>query len=340
MEPVTAKQLDTIEQDVRVKVEAADVVKAETVPLAEARAAGAMMLFGEKYPDPVRMVSMGTFSKELCGGTHLSSTSDVQNFEIVSEEGVAAGTRRVVALTGSRAKEHLDSVTTALKNAAQLLSCSLSDTPIASKQLTDQIRDTKKQLTTGSATAAAEIRSPSKSGDSLNPSRAKAALRDTARILNVGIFDVPERVAGLVAELKKLQLRADQLSQKEGTSATELIRSAVESAGVKVIVAEIGLPNANVMRQLIDQIRKQSSPSAVFLIAADGNDKVVMVAGVSNDLVKRGISAGNWVKEVAPKVGGGGGGKPDMAQAGGKQPSNIPRAIDAAQTFIQSKLTE
>ena len=107
------------------------------------------MLFGEKYPDPVRMVSMGDFSKELCGGTHLTSTGDVQSFEIVGEEGIAAGTRRVVALTGAKAQEHLANVTRALESTAEVLGCPPADAPMAARQLSEQIRDLKKQLSAG-----------------------------------------------------------------------------------------------------------------------------------------------------------------------------------------------
>ena len=339
MEPVSAEQLDAIELDVRDRVSAAEHVKAETIPLAEARAAGAMMLFGEKYPDPVRMVSMGEFSKELCGGTHLTSTGDVQSFEIVGEEGVAAGTRRVVALTGAKAQEHLANVTQALEASAKLLGCPLADTPVATKQLTDHIREIKKQLSSGNVKEAASVSSERQDvGAPLTPSQAKAALRETARTLKLSMFDVPDRIGDLVAELAKLEERVKEMSQQEGTSAAELIASAEEIADVKVVVARLDVPNSNVMRQLIDQSRKQTSPIAMFLIAADGDEKVVMVAGVSKDLVDRGISAGNWVKDVAPIVGGGGGGKPDLAQAGGKKAAEVPAAIEQAKTFIQNAI--
>ncbi|MCA9214191.1 MAG: alanine--tRNA ligase, partial [Planctomycetales bacterium] len=339
LEPVSPEQLDAIELDVRERVASAAAVKAEIIPLAEARAAGAMMLFGEKYPDPVRMVSMGDFSKELCGGTHLSSTDEVQGFEIVSEEGVAAGIRRVVALTGQKAKEHMANVQSSLQQAAKLLGCPLSETPAAVAKLLDQIRELKKQVSAGSVkNADTSLPTWSTGTDDLTESRMKTALRDTARALNVGFQDVSQRVASLVAELQKLAKQADELSQQKGTSAAELIESAETIGDVKVIVAQLEVPNSNVMRQLIDQVRKQASPAAVFLIAADGDSKVVMVAGVSNELVERGVRAGDWVKEIAPIVGGGGGGKPDMAQAGGKKPAEVPTAIERAKGFIRTAL--
>ena len=153
--------------------------------------------------------------------------------------------------------------------------------------------------------------------------------------MKVGIFDVPERVNNLVSELAKLVANAKEMSQQQGITATELIESAVDTHGVNVVVKQLAVPNSNVMRQLIDQSRKQVNPIAMFLIAADGDSKVVMVAGVSKDLVERGISAGEWVKTVAPAVGGGGGGKPDLAQAGGKEVGNLPQALELANQFIQ-----
>ena len=138
LEPVGAENLQTIEKDVRGCVAAKDPIKCETLPLADARAAGAMMLFGEKYPDPVRMVSMGEFSKELCGGTHLTNTEQVDQFEIIGEEGASAGTRRVTALTGKRAKEHRELTLTALKDSAKLLKVDPAQVPEAMQGLTDR----------------------------------------------------------------------------------------------------------------------------------------------------------------------------------------------------------
>ena len=124
-------------------------MKWETLPLAEARKHGAMMLFGEKYPDPVRMVSMGTFSRELCGGTHLTNTGEVERFEILSEEGVSAGTRRITALTGARAAEHVEKTTAALGEAAKLLGVSAHDVAAAANELASRARELRKQLTGG-----------------------------------------------------------------------------------------------------------------------------------------------------------------------------------------------
>ena len=131
------------------RVAAAEPVSAQIVPLAEARAAGAMMLFGEKYPDPVRMVSMGEFSRELCGGTHLDNTRDIGSLEIIREEGVAAGTRRIVALTGNKAEQHIDRVRTSLEATAKVLAVRVLDVPAAVRQLMQTVRDLRKQLAAG-----------------------------------------------------------------------------------------------------------------------------------------------------------------------------------------------
>src|SRR5262245_25388899 len=139
--PIESEKLASIEKDVAERVAAAEPISWKFVPLTEARAAGAMMLFGEKYPDPARMVSMGGFSRELCGGTHLTNTSEVVALEILSEEGVAAGTRRITALTGKKAQEHGERTKVALDEMAQKLGVSLSDVPAAIKQLSQYVRD-------------------------------------------------------------------------------------------------------------------------------------------------------------------------------------------------------
>src|SRR5206468_10216514 len=147
--PVESDKLAAIEHDVAERVAAAEPIQWKFVPLAEARAAGAMMLFGEKYPDPARMVSMGTFSRELCGGTHLRNTSEVGALEIIAEEGVAAGTRRITALTGAKAADHLEKTKAALSDMAKSLGVSLADVPAATKRLAQYVRDLKKAIASG-----------------------------------------------------------------------------------------------------------------------------------------------------------------------------------------------
>ncbi len=149
LEPVGAERLGAIEGEVVSKVHAGDPVTWTTLPIAEARKQGAMMLFGEKYPDPVRMVSMGDYSRELCGGTHLTSTAEVEDFEILSEESVSAGVRRVVALTGAKAREHTQQIRAALEETAKLLGVGAAQVPERVAALTHEVRDLKKQIASG-----------------------------------------------------------------------------------------------------------------------------------------------------------------------------------------------
>ena len=146
---MTAEQISAITQDVSKHVGAAEPVKWETLPLAEARKQGAMMLFGEKYPDPVRMVSMGSFSKELCGGTHLDNTAEVEAFEVLSEEGVSAGTRRIVALTGPQATQYTEQICEAVRSAAETIGCAQLALAVNVSDLLEKQRELKKLLTSG-----------------------------------------------------------------------------------------------------------------------------------------------------------------------------------------------
>jgi alanyl-tRNA synthetase len=336
--PVDADTLAAIERDANEHIAAAEKIEWRFVPLAEARAAGAMMLFGEKYPDPARMVSMGTFSRELCGGTHLDNTSQVEALEIVAEEAVAAGTRRIVALTGEKARQHIEQTQAALSEIAKQLAVGPADVPVATKRLAQQVRDLKKALTAGGKPPADPAPIKVTKSDGLEPSQAKAALRETARLLNVAPFDAPGRVTALVAEVDDLKRQLAGRAAAGDLSADALLSKAETIGGTTVVVAEAPSASPNLMRQLIDQIRKKTSPSAVFLATSEGESKVVLVAGVSRDLVDRGISAGNWVRDVAPVVGGGGGGKPDLAQAGGKEPKKLPDALAKAKEIARAML--
>jgi len=338
LSPVTAEQLHAIERDAMERIQAAEPIAARILPLAEARAQGAMMLFGEKYPDPVRMISMGQFSKELCGGTHLGNTSEVLAFELLSEEGVSAGTRRVIALTGEKAKQHEQQTRETLTKTAEALAVTLLDVPAAVRQLAQTVRDLRKQVSSGvKGPVGLATKASSAPKGVASYERIKAALRESARVLNVAPFDVPSRVSSLQAEVADLRRQLDELAASEDLSADSLLEKAEKVAGTSVIVYETPGANPNLMRQLIDQIRKKGGSNAVFLAMAD-EAKVTLVAGVSRDLVERGISAGNWVKEVAPIVGGGGGGKPDMAQAGGKEPAKLPEALKHARQVIERAL--
>jgi alanyl-tRNA synthetase len=272
---VSRDELAKIEDEVNAQVIASEPVSWTTLPIADARKAGAMMLFGEKYPDMVRMVTMGEFSKELCGGTHLDNTGQVGLFRIVGEESVAAGTRRLTAVTGPEALVRLR--------------------------------------------------------------KSEAALADAAAVLRVPPTDVAERVAALVKEVRELKKQLASGGKVGGASADELLASAVEVGGAKLIVAEVPEAEADGLRQLIDQLRRKAGSAAICLISHK-DDKVVMVAGITKDLEGRGMNAGNWVREAAKEVGGSGGGRADMAQAGGKNPENIPAALKVLTASAQEIL--
>ncbi|MCG8584404.1 MAG: alanine--tRNA ligase [Pirellulales bacterium] len=337
---VAPEQLETIQSEVDDRVAAADQVDWQVLPLAEARAAGAMMLFGEKYPDPVRMVSMGDFSRELCGGTHLDNTSEVAAFEILTEEAVSAGTRRITALTGTKAKEHQQQTRDALETVAKLLDVTMASVPVAAKSLAERVRGLKKQVSGGAKQSTAEEQG-AQIKDNPEPSYAeiKAALRATARSLNVGPFEVPARIEALLADAASLEEQLATASAAGAVTADDLLESATPLDDTKIVVADIAGGNPNTIRQLIDQIRKKSNSAAVLLAAAQGDSKVMLVAGLTPDLVGRGASAGDWVRETAKIVGGSGGGRPDMAQAGGKNPSQLPKALDEARAQIERMLT-
>ena len=273
---VPSESLAAIEAEVNACVTQGDSVNCQDMTLPEAREAGAVMLFGEKYPDVVRVVSMGQYSKELCGGTHLTNTGQVGLFKIIGEESVSAGTRRITALTGAGAIAHMQ------KN--------------------------------------------------------DAVLSQMAAALKVPSNELPHRVEALSKEVRELKKKVAAGPASDTLSVDKLLDDSVEIAGVKVVAAEVPGANPNVLRQLIDQLRRKASPIAVMLAAKQGDNKVMLVAGLSRDLVEKGGDAVAWVKAAAVKVQGGGGGRPDMAQAGGKKPEGIPDALAEAKKAAEKLL--
>ena len=275
LKAVTPEELSAIETEVNDHVTLAAAVNWKRLPINEARQTGAMMLFGEKYPDVVRMVSMGDFSKELCGGTHLDNTGQVGLFKLVSEESVSAGTRRITALTGRGALEHVRS---------------------------------REHL-----------------------------LREASSALRVPVDELPGRVAALAKEVRELKKQLSSGPMRGGQTADQLLEEATDVGGVKVIAAEIPGGTADSFRQMIDQLRKKVDPLAVMLTSRT-EDKVLLVAGITRSLQDRKVSAGDWVKASAKLVDGGGGGRPDMAQAGGKLPEKLPDALAEAQRYMAEAL--
>lgn len=334
--------LVAIEQDVSQLISASEPIIWETVPLDEARQAGAMMLFGEKYPDPCRMVSMGTYSRELCGGTHLQNTNDVQTFEIVVEESVSTGTRRIEALTGSRAIEHREQTRQLLNEVAKSLQCEPSHALASSVELMDQVRSLKKALASGKAGDHPAEYTYSLEGESVDLSdyySVRNAVRELTRRLNVSIDDVCPRLNAMLEEYKRLVTEISQSTAGGKLSIDELLSQSEKIGDTTLLVVETPGANPNVMRGWIDQIRKQSDGETAIFFAAVQSSRVILVAGVSRELVKRGCHAGNWVGDAAKLVGGGGGGRPDMAQAGGKDASQVPSALAAAKDWMRAQLS-
>ena len=331
-----------IQADVLERIAANEPIGWKNVSLADARAAGAMMLFGEKYPDPVRMVSMGDFSRELCGGTHLDSTGQVGAFEVVSEESVSSNTRRIVALTGQRAESHRVETAETLQQAAKLLDVPVVAVAAATRGLIESVRRLKKSLSSGGKQAEEEaVKLPAKSTGEPSYAEQRAILRDTSRLLNVAASDVVGRIEALLQDRQQLQTQLSQLTAGGELTADEILADAEAVGGALLIVRNIDGANANLMRQWIDQLRKKSDkPVAVLLGTPSGDDKVTLVAGLSKALVEKGIKAGDWVGQAARVVGGGGGGRPDLAQAGGRQPAKLDEALESAAKTMRETLSK
>ena len=268
---MTDDEVKRVEDMVNEKILEDAPVKLENMGIAEAREKGAMALFGEKYGDTVRVVSTGDFSIELCGGTHLEHTSSAGLFVIVSESGVAAGVRRIEALTGSGALAYLQAKRENLEKIA------------------------------GSV----------KSTDS----------------------DAPERVGKLLKDLKTARKEIDSLKKKAATgSVVNVLDNPVDINGTKVIIAEIQGADMNSLRGMCDSAREKYDDSVVLL--ASGGNKVNLAAAATKKAVEKGIHCGKLIGQVAKITGGGGGGRPDMAQAGGKDASKLKEALEKAGELI------
>jgi alanyl-tRNA synthetase len=284
------------------------------------------------------MVSMGDFSRELCGGVHLNNTKEVGAFEIFSEEGVSAGTRRIIALTGKKATDYRDRIKVQVELAASRLNVSPLDLPHAVEALIEKRRELKRALEAGVKPnlAAAQAHVKKVAGEAADSM--KSALAEAARRMSVGLLGVAERIEAMANEVESLGHRLVQRDAAGPLSADSLLEHAKDEGGVTVVVADVPGVEPNLMRQLIDQIRQKAPLSAVLLATKQGEDKVTLVAGVSKQLQERGVSAGKWIGPVAKAVGGGGGGRPDLAQAGGKEPAKLPEALKVAEKTIAEML--
>lgn len=272
---VTEEEIAKIEAIVNEKVWASIPVEISEKKLAEAKAMGAMALFGEKYGDVVRVVQVGNYSLELCGGCHVNNTAEIGLFKVVSESGIGAGVRRIEAVTGKGAYEYMN-------GQVELLS----------------------------------------------------SIAESVKAKNVK--DVLARVEQLQQQVRDLQRENESLSTKLGNIEAQSLTSEIKEVnGVAVLAKKVNAKDMDALRSISDSL-KANLASGIIVLAAAHNDKVSIVATVTEDLIKKGYHAGKLIKEVASRCGGGGGGRPDMAQAGGKNPAQIDDALSFVTEFVQS----
>ncbi|AOM13037.1 alanine--tRNA ligase [Bacillus thuringiensis] len=271
---VQADELEKIERMVNEKIWESIDVEISQKAIEEAKEMGAMALFGEKYGDVVRVVQVGDYSLELCGGCHVENTASIGIFKIVAESGIGAGTRRIEAVTGKSAYELMN----------------------------DQV----------------------------------GLLKEAAGKMKTNPKDILTRVDGLFAEVKQLQKENESLAAKlSNIEAGNLTDSVMTVDGVNVLAAKVNVADMNNLRTMMDDL-KNKLESAVVVLASVNDDKVNILAGVTKDLIGQGYHAGKLVKEVASRCGGGGGGRPDMAQAGGKNPAQVEEALAFVKEYVKS----
>ncbi len=270
--PVTADELQKVEEIVNERIWQSIPLTIDYKKIDEAKKLGAMALFGEKYGDIVRVVQIGDYSLELCGGCHVRNTSEIGLFKIVSEGGIGAGTRRVEAVTSKFAYQFLNEKRSTLQQAASLLK-------------------TKEE-------------------------------------------QVPTRIEALHDELRALQKENESMNAKlANAEAASIMEEIVTIKTIPLLAQKVAVKDMNQLRTMLDEL-KQKINSGVILLAAENDGKVQLAAGVTKDLITRGLHAGNLIKEAARLCGGGGGGRPDMAQAGGKDPEKIETALAYAQDYV------
>jgi len=324
-------------------------------------------VFGEKYPDLVRVVSIGPgiadmladpknakwmqYSVEFCGGTHVKNSKDIGEFVLVHEEGVAKGVRRVVALTGDRAKEariwgeHYLAVAESLRrgntppNPPLVKGGGNAPPPLTKGAGRDQ--DGSGPFPPQGGSAQSRGREPA---DTSSPSETYDLSRFLKELSEATIPVLTRhKLADSIAELQEAAKEAGKktaaAAQRGAVEAVgDLLASkAIDVGGVTVLVGEVAGGNADALRNGIDFVRNKKGSSAV-LLATVGDGKVTLVAGMSKDVVDRGVKAGDLIKDICPLVGGKGGGRPDMAQGGGTDASGLPKALEKAAEWIASKL--
>ena len=275
-QPVTAEELVAIEAMVNREIRQNEVVETRVMPIEEAKAAGAMALFGEKYDDEVRVLSMGDFSVELCGGTHVARTGDIGLFKILSEGGVASGVRRIEAVTGEGALEQVVAL--------------------------------------------------------------EATLDQAAALLKTGADSIVSKIEQMTERLKVTEREVDALKMKLATQAGgDLLDDVVDVCGVQCLVASLDGQDPKTLRDTLDRVKNRLSQGVVVL-ATVRDEKVNLIAGVTDNLTDR-VKAGDLIGFVAAQVGGRGGGRADMAQAGGTEPASLPDAMKSVAAWLEEQLS-
>jgi len=275
-QPVTAEELIAIESMVNREIRQNEVVETRVMPIEEAKAAGAMALFGEKYDDEVRVLSMGDFSVELCGGTHVARTGDIGLFKILSEGGVASGVRRIEAVTGEGALEQVVAL--------------------------------------------------------------EATLDQAAALLKTGADSIVSKIEQMTERLKVTEREVDALKMKLATQAGgDLLDDVVDVCGVQCLVASLDGQDPKTLRDTLDRVKNRLSQGVVVL-ATVRDEKVNLIAGVTDNLTDR-VKAGDLIGFVAAQVGGRGGGRADMAQAGGTEPASLPDAMKSVAAWLEEQLS-
>jgi alanyl-tRNA synthetase len=274
-EPMTTEQVQAVEDLVNEQIRENNEVETNIMNYDSAVESGAMALFGEKYGDTVRVLKIGDFSTELCGGTHAKRAGDIGVFKLVSETGVAAGVRRVEALTGRKALEWID--------------------------------------------------------------RQEKSLQQIMGLVKGTQDNVKEKVQQVMERNRQLEKELEQIKGKLASSAgSELADQAVEINGIKVLAARLDGADPKSLRDTVDQLKNKLGTAAIVLATVSG-DKISLIAGVTKDQTKA-IKAGELVNMVAQQVGGKGGGRPDMAQAGGNDPEALNDALKSVPDWVQQQL--
>ena len=276
-QPMTEEEIEKVEAIVNEQIAKSIDVETKVLAIEDAKKTGAKALFNEKYGDTVRVVCMGDFSKEFCGGTHVSNTGLINSFKIVSESGVAAGVRRIEALTDNGVFAYY--------------------------------KDIEKKY------------------------------NDICKAAKATPANVEEKIAHMQAEIKSLNSEIESLKNKAANEALgDVLNQAEDVNGVKFLAVKLNDVDMNELRNLSDDLKSKIGSGVVVLASAMGSDKVNLIVTATDDIVKAGVHAGNIIKSAAPCVGGGGGGRPNMAQAGGKNPAGIEKAFETAKETLASML--